>query len=207
MNKFIKFGSFVTHPIWIPTWLLVFWLWCITKGQLKWGSSDFHTLLIYQFCFTALIPGIIFYTTQKGKKMDWEMRDVRRRFWPFFLSGILWLTHALSMAQQLGNSAQTLVEVSASGGITLLTLSLFYHQGKKISAHSSGWASLGTLLLFAPWISPSIFETTLSIISLLLGIVFGLRWYGQAHTGEELSLGIILGIIQAIFVHQSFELL
>jgi len=199
MQRLFSIISFIFHPIWIPTWILILWFEIFLSHRFDYFSSTFGLFLGYELFLLVLIPGLIATSSKLGKGTDWQMKTTQSRIWPFLIGGIFWIGYTINVGKELGNAGEIIWKLTGSGGILLLILSFCYYKEYKLSAHASGWALLLPLFILDHTL-PENLRLAFFVFSILVtGFVSGIRWISGAHQGEELVGGIILGLLSSSF--------
>jgi hypothetical protein len=197
MTRFYFFISLILHPIWIPTWVLIFWFKEFLSFRIDFFSSTFATFLGHELAFITFIPGLVTLSTKIAKKTDWEMNDVSTRFWPFLIGSIFWIGYTINLGRELGKMSDLIWLSTGAGGISLLVLSFCYFKKIKLSAHSAGWATLLPLFTLNKNLPNEIRLIALMVSTIILGVVIGIRWISGAHQAFELIGGVLIGIISS----------
>lgn len=212
IKGFSKLISLVFHPLFIITYVTVFYLAVDPYGfgVPTIGSQVPFILMI--FFTTAIIP-IIAVLLMKflGLVQSLELKDAKERIGPYIVTGIfyIWLTVNLFNNSEVPKLYVIFILGSAIG----LFVSFFINNFTKISAHGVGMGGmLGffLLLLQSPvqkiWLEisssqaigiPVIFVFLLAVF--LTGLVGTSRLLLKAHEVKEVFQGILVGISSIFF--------
>lgn len=197
MNKLANFFSIITHPILLPTWLLLI----ITEiGLFKTSSINASMCIIIVSAITFVIPTIIILFLKKFKvikTLTMERRDDR-------VIPILIMATSLYITSRFFNGIYVL-------GIynfylicsTLLCMIVFWvNLFWKISLHSIGWGGFVGILYIYTTILAEIFLPYFIISIIVAGIVCSARLYLKSHDSAQIYVGFITGFMVTTILYR-----
>lgn len=197
MNKLANFFSIITHPILLPTWLLLI---IIEIGLFKTSSINASMCIIIVSAITFVIPTIIILFLKKFKvikTLSMERRDDR-------VIPILIMATSLYITSRFFNGIYVL-------GIynfylicsTLLCMIVFWvNLFWKISLHSIGWGGFVGILYIYTTILAEIFLPYFIISIIVAGIVCSARLYLKSHDSAQIYVGIITGFMVTTILYR-----
>ena len=197
MNKLANFFSIITHPILLPTWLLLI----ITEiGLFKTSSINASICIIIVSAITFVIPTIIMLFLKKFKvikTLTMERRDDR-------VIPILIMATSLYITSRFFNGIYVL-------GIynfylicsTLLCMIVFWvNLFWKISLHSIGWGGFVGILFIYTTILAEIFLPYFIISIVIAGMVCSARLYLKSHDSAQIYVGFITGFLVTTILYR-----
>ncbi len=197
MNKLANFFSIITHPILLPTWLLLI----ITEiGLFKTSSINASMCIIIVSAITFVIPTIIMLFLRKFKvikTLTMERRDDR-------VIPILIMATSLYITSRFFNGIYVL-------GIynfylicsTLLCMIVFWvNLFWKISLHSIGWGGFVGILFIYTTILAEIFLPYFIISIVIAGMVCSARLYLKSHDSAQIYVGFITGFLVTTILYR-----
>lgn len=197
MNKLANFFSIITHPILLPTWLLLI----ITEiGLFKASSINASMCIIIVSAITFVIPTIIMLFLRKFKvikTLTMERRDDR-------VIPILIMATSLYITSRFFNGIYVL-------GIynfylicsTLLCMIVFWvNLFWKISLHSIGWGGFVGILFIYTTILAEIFLPYFIISIVIAGMVCSARLYLKSHDSAQIYVGFITGFLVTTILYR-----
>lgn len=197
MNKLANFFSIITHPILLPTWLLLI---IIEIGLFKTLSINASMCIIIVSAITFVIPTIIILFLKKFKvikTLTMERRDDR-------VIPILIMATSLYITSRFFNGIYVL-------GIynfylicsTLLCMIVFWvNLFWKISLHSIGWGGFVGILYIYTTILAEIFLPYFIISIIVAGIVCSARLYLKSHDSAQIYVGFITGFMVTTILYR-----
>lgn len=197
MNKLANFFSIITHPILLPTWLLLI---IIEIGLFKTSSINASMCIIIVSAITFVIPTIIILFLKKFKvikTLTMERRDDR-------VIPILIMATSLYITSRFFNGIYVL-------GIynfylicsTLLCMIVFWvNLFWKISLHSIGWGGFVGILFIYTTILAEIFLPYFIISIIVAGIVCSARLYLKSHDSAQIYVGFITGFMVTTILYR-----
>lgn len=197
MNKLANFFSIITHPILLPTWLLLI---IIEIGLFKTLSINASMCIIIVSAITFVIPTIIILFLKKFKvikTLTMERRDDR-------VIPILIMATSLYITSRFFNGIYVL-------GIynfylicsTLLCMIVFWvNLFWKISLHSIGWGGFVGILFIYTTILAEIFLPYFIISIVIAGMVCSARLYLKSHDSAQIYVGFITGFLVTTILYR-----
>lgn len=197
MNKLANFFSIITHPILLPTWLLLI---IIEIGLFKTSSINASMCIIIVSAITFVIPTIIILFLKKFKvikTLTMKRRDDR-------VIPILIMATSLYITSRFFNGIYVL-------GIynfylicsTLLCMIVFWvNLFWKISLHSIGWGGFVGILYIYTTILAEIFLPYFIISIIVAGIVCSARLYLKSHDSAQIYVGFIIGFMVTTILYR-----
>jgi hypothetical protein len=207
-----KMVSFVFHPLFIITYVTIFYLAVDPYGFGVASIKEQVPFIIMIFFTTAIIP-IIAVLLMKflGLVNSFELKESKERIGPYIITGIfyIWLTVNLFNNSEVPKLYVIFILGSAIG----LFVSFFINNFSKISAHGVGMGGMVgffLLLLQSPvqkiWLELSAQQAIgIPIIFLFLFVVFLTGIVGtsrlllKAHEAKEVYQGILVGLSSVFF--------
>lgn len=196
--KFIfKLASYLFHPLWMPFAGALFYFFMSPRF---FPASVVQAKLVAIAIMSLFIP-IVFYFMLKtlGMANSYFLEDVKERKWPLLLYAALNLIILRYVLDVFDYQAlyYYFTGIFASSLIAL-TLVLF---GKKVSLHMVGLTGLTTFIIgFSLHFSINLLEI-ISLLLILTGLTASSRLYFKAHSGTELILGILVGVLPQAFFY------
>lgn len=197
-----KFISYLFHPIWIPTWLILvltlsdFQFFSFKKLFIVFFLAGLCTVttVILPLAFTAILKNL-------GAVSSFQMPQTKERVLPYFFTGICLFFYAYLLGNTQASFLLGISPIFYSIGLTICATALITWTGFKISLHTTGWSGLlATVFL----LSKSFYFNPLLLIiglTIILGVVGAARLALNAHRPSEVYTGMINGIlVQSAFI-------
>ncbi len=191
MHYILKYASYIFHPIFISF---------LGVGLFYTYSAKYHpeayiaSRMLQLFILTIIIPLLCFRVLKKlGIVKTIMAEDIKERRLPYFIAIVL----NLYVAFYIFNLGQEIELRYFFFGISFTSIAFFFLSLLKFKA-SLHMAAVGGLTTFLIGLSVHFQTNMISIIgaSLLLnGLIASSRLHLKAHTGVELIIGSILGIL------------
>lgn len=190
MRAFFKFISILFHPLLMS---LAFMSIYLMVNKYEFAQADIFKNFIMLLVVTVVFPAIgILMMKPLGFIDSYEMPEKKQRIGPLMVTFICYVWVYLSL-----KSVQfpVILQAFSLGVVISLALAFVVNNFIKLSLHSM--AACGVLLQIAllSWLMPGKFALFLPILIFVLGLVATARMYLKAHTGYEIYLGCIVGII------------
>jgi hypothetical protein len=195
MNRFLTFGSYVFHPIWLP---LAGVLYYFIKARNLYTTPYITAQIIAVSALTILIPLFFLFSLKKFRLISsYQMPNVKERRLPvlFFTTIAAFIVNF--MFQKDGN--EVLFYFFSGIFFTGIAACLLVFMNFKASLHVSGIAGLISYML-AYMIY--FFQVDFLLIAFL---IFGLGWVAssrlhlRAHSYVELLVGAIIGALPQLY--------
>lgn len=196
MNRFLKYPSYLFHPIWMPfAGTFIYFL----KVPRFFPEEVIKAKLMAIAIMTLFIPIVFFFMLRTlGQVRDIFIENVSERKWPLLFYCVI----QLIILQYIVNRFDFMELYHFFKGILISTIlsAGFVYFRMKISLHLVGLAGiLGFLIVLSHF-----YRLNMIFLIALLVIISGLtatsRLYLKAHTPVELLLGLLIGLIPQILV-------
>jgi membrane-associated phospholipid phosphatase len=191
LKKILPLFSYLFHPIFIPVFGALFYLF--------WNDSYFalgqkYLILLQIIIITVLIPIAFFYLLKTLGKVDSVMvSDLTQRKIPLLIQIIL-IFILLKKSITIDRIPELFFFLLGGLISTLLTLSFLL--GKlKISIHMIGISALTVFAVGLSIHSQANFLNIIAFLILMNGLIAASRLYMKAHTMTEIVLGFLAGTI------------
>lgn len=194
MNVLLRAASFLFHPIWMPlAGTLIYFMVSPRFFPLEVIKAKLLAIAI----MTIFIPVVYVYMLKTlGKVKDHYLQDLKERKWPLlFYAGLNFVV----LKYVLNNFDYPELYSFFIGIMVSALLALFLLLIKiKASLHMMG---LGGLILFLIFISLHFnlnLVYTISFLIAITGLTASSRLFYKAHTGYELSIGVVIGMLPQV---------
>jgi len=213
MHAFFLFISSIFHPLLIVSYLIGVLLLTTPAlfGQVHWqaGLPEWANVTL----FTAVLPLIaIALLKPLGLLQSYSMPSRKERFIPYIIIMIFYFWASINLYNQPTTPLPIVrIVVSMTLGIVLAFLT---NLAIKVSIHGMG---AGVLLFWSIWLYREVLPPILSIddpvtalpsvyiisaAAIITGLIIAARIYLQAHTGREVGLGVLLGVVSSLLIIQ-----
>lgn len=218
-EKLATLLSYVFHPVWFPSGLLIFYLAC---NPIAFGlSAPFEDMvLVFQTLITCLIlPLVSIVVMQKvGLISSLHMEQRMERIGPYIAMLIFLLWYYLNISQY---GVAPIFRLYILGTLVSLSFLFMANLFLKVSAHATGIAGVWLNLVIA-WkkfdfsvlpfrLGSDFFQLGLDFIViitfLILIIILLSRFYLRKHTIIELLGGLILGFFGQVLAIRLIEII
>lgn len=196
MQFLIKSASYIFHPLWMP-FAGTFIYFAVSPRFFPMPLIKAKLLAI---AITTLFIPIVFYFLLKnlGKASSPFLNDVRERQWPLFFYILLLGLNLYQILNPYNFPALYFFFVGIMfSTLTSYILSLFKI---KISLHMVGLSGLIIFILALSLYFRLNLIYTIAFAFASLGLTATSRLYLKAHTGVELSLGLLTGLLPQLIV-------
>lgn len=191
MKFLLKSVSYIFHPVWMPfAGTLYFFL--VTPRFFP--PTVIEAKILAVAILTVFIP-IVFYLMLKnlGRTSSYFLSDVRERKWPLLFTAFL---HVLILKFILdGFDYPELYYFFLGIFISTMSALLLVYIKKKISLHMIGLGGLVTFVILLSLHFQMNLIFTISFLITVIGLTASSRLEYQAHTYQELGLGLLVGIV------------
>ncbi len=196
MKKILPLFSYLLHPLFIPLYGTLVYLFCVENS---FENVQKYLMLIQIVLITILIPMLFLYLLKIIGKVDSIMvSDISQRKMPliiqFFLMALL-ILKSITIER-----VPELFFFFFGGMVSTFIAILLLFLKSKASIHMIG---IGSLTVFVIGISIHNYNNMLVPISLLIllnGVVASSRLAMKAHTVKELLIGFLLGWIPQLLL-------
>ncbi len=194
MAAFIRSFSYIFHPLLIPVYATLFYF-IVTWNYFN--GPEVYLVFVQVLILTVLLPISIFYLLRSlGRIKSKMILDKKERRLPLALYALL-----LLMLTQYSLKGVPLPELYFYftgifiSNVAALALVL---AGQKASLHMMGVASLTVFIISISASYNSRYIILIALAVLCCGFVASSRLLAKAHTGAELLLGTLLGIVPQV---------
>lgn len=197
MNKLAQFASIIFHPVLLPTWMfLVF----IFSGICKVSFVKADICLAIVFVTTFVFPIISLLVLKKFKVIESLLMEKREdRFIPLFIMVIfLYVTSRFFK----GISSLAIYNFYLICNLILCTIVFWINFFWKISMHGIGWGAFVATLVILSSISSLLYFPFLISSIFISGIVGSARLYLKSHNESQVYAGFIVGFIVVFAIYQ-----
>jgi hypothetical protein len=209
MKSLATFLSFVFHPLFILTYMVLVLLWT-NPFSFGWRHvAEADTLLIIVIMTSVTLPAIaVLMMKLLGWIEDFKLETRHERIGPYIASGILYLTLYLHVTR--AETFPLSLRVATLGALIGLWTCFFLNNFIKVSLHAAGMGGLVAVVALTKTTFgyaqaqigvPGGVNLALSIdyilygVILMAGLVCTSRLILRAHNLREVYLGFLIGII------------
>ncbi len=199
--------SFITHPLFLPLYVLIFWL-ILNPYAFGYPSiTSAYLLLFYTTITTILIPGIATLMMKTlGFIKDIELKDKQDRIGPLIVLGTFLLWYYLSI--QKNTDIPIYFNTYLLGCLITIFLVFVFNLFIKISMHTAGFGLTCVYFVLMVFKGQDVvvlkqeylFQMALILI-ILSGLVGALRIFLKSHSLTEIYLGYCFGIFAGILAY------
>lgn len=198
LRIFFKIITYVFHPILLPTYGTLLYLWAnpsIQGKEVDEGTFIHPSLVVITiFINTFIMPAMaILMMKALGFIKSVEMEDKQDRIIPFIATMTFYIW-AYLVVKNYFDFMLPIYSIFILGTVVSVMLSFFINLFLKLSIHMVGMAGLmaGTLLMMMN--SEKSLIGVFLVIIVLTGLVASARLYLKAHTPKEVFIGFLIGI-------------
>lgn len=197
MNKLAQFISVVFHPILLPTWMFLIF---IFTGICEVSHIRAEICLSIIFGTTFILPAITLLILKKFKVIESITMEKRSdRFIPLFVMVIF--IYATSRFFN-GINALALYNFYLICNLLLCVVVFWINLFWKISMHGIGWGAFAATLLVMSTMSSILYLPYFILSIILSGIVISARLYLKSHNESQVYIGFIVGFIAVLAMYQ-----
>lgn len=190
MNKAAKFISIITHPILLPTWMMLIF---IHSGICSLHNINGGICLLTTFVTTFVIPTIFMLILKRfGVIKSLTMERKEDRFIPLIIM-VIFLFTIQSLFSDI--VALGIFNFFISCNILLCSIVFWINIYWKISLHGTGWGSFVATLFIMTSMSSKIYLPYFIIGIIISGIVGSARLYLKSHSESQIYTGFAVGFI------------
>jgi len=205
--------SFVFHPVWMVTYMMLLLLAAVPEWFSYSDPRRKIFVILTVFFLTAVFPiiGMALMKLQ-GLVKTFQMKEKKERIAPLIFSGVFYLWLYINIRQNPGIPPALIYFVL--GSVISLFLALFINNFSKVSLHTIGIGGLltgvflftffigyGSLGISFPLLNKTFIitsEMTLIFCTLVAGLVGTARLYSRAHQEDEIYGGYLTGILSQL---------
>ncbi len=188
-----KFISYILHPLFVPTYVFLFLVYQVPYEFAGISEYQLHLRIFSIFWLTAFFPAFAVFLLWRLKFSESIfLRTQKERIVPYVITMFFyWWMYYLSR----NFSDQPVVLKFFYMGIFLSTVfGLILNNYFKISLHAMGMGgAMAAIILFAMYYRLSL-GTSMSVVTLLAGVVCTSRFLVSDHTYKEVYAGLFVGI-------------
>lgn len=197
MNKLAQFISVISHPILLPTWMFLIF---IFTGICEVSHIRAEICLSIIFGTTFILPAITLLILKKFKVIESITMEKRSdRFIPLFVMVIF--IYATSRFFN-GINALALYNFYLICNLMLCVVVFWINLFWKISMHGIGWGAFAATLLVMSTMSSILYLPYFILSIILSGIVISARLYLKSHNESQVYIGFIVGFIAVLAMYQ-----
>lgn len=195
-KKLFPFFSYVFHPVFIPIYATLFYLF---SNQSYFLNKEKYLVLLEVSIITFVIPILFFFLLRlTGKITSVMVPELSERKFPLVIQCFL-LILLVKKSITLERYPELHFFMLGALSSTLIALILLF-ANKKASLHMTGLSAL-TFFVFGLSMHHQTPNTGLIILLVLMnGLVASSRLIMKAHTLQELVIGVLLGSIPQILL-------
>lgn len=198
LRIFFKIITYVFHPILLPTYGTLIYLWAnpsiqgkeVDEGTFITPSLALATIFINTFIMPAMA---ILMMKALGFIKSIDMHDKQDRIIPFIATMTFYIW-AFLVIKNYFDFMLPLYTIFILGTVVSLMLSFFINIFLKLSIHMVGMAGLMAATLLMMISSEKSLIGVFLVIIVLTGLVASARLYLKAHTTKEVFIGFLIGI-------------
>jgi hypothetical protein len=196
MKGFIRAFSYIFHPLLIPVYATLFYLF-VTRSYFQ--GAEAYLVFVQVLILTVLLPISLYYLLRSlGRVKSTMVLDKKERRLPLALYALLlvmltqYSLKGLPMPELYFYFMGVLISNMAALALVLT--------GHKASLHMMGVASLMLFIISISINYKSRFIILIAVMVLCCGFVASSRLLARAHTSGELVLGTLLGIVPQVLL-------
>ena len=196
MNKLAQFISVISHPILLPTWMFLIF---IFTGICEVSHIRAEICLSIIFGTTFILPAITLLILKKFKVIESITMEKRSdRFIPLFVMVIF--IYATSRFFN-GINALALYNFYLICNLLLCVVVFWINLFWKISMHGIGWGAFAATLLVMSTMSSILYLPYFILSIILSGIVISARLYLKSHNESQVYIGFIVGFLLPLLIY------
>jgi hypothetical protein len=215
MRSVASFFSFVFHPLFILTYMVLVLLWT-NPFSFGWRHvAEADTLLIIIVMTSITLPAVaILMMKALGWINDFRLETRHERIGPYIASGIMYLTLYLHVAR--ADSFPVSLHVVTLGSLIALWTCFFINNFFKISLHAAGVGGLVAMITLTKitfgYANAQIglpggvnvvlpLDYILYVVILIAGMVCTSRLILKAHNLKEVYMGFLIGVASIVIAY------
>lgn len=196
MDKLAKFISTITHPILLPTWMLLVFM---ASGIFKISFLRADVCLSVVFGTTFIIPILVLFVLKKFKLIKSLMMERRdERFLPLFI-----MVLSLYMTSRFFNGVNALILYNfyLISNLVLCVIVFWINLYWKISFHGIGWGAFSGMLFIMSTIAAPLYLNYFLASILISGLVGWARLKLKSHSEPQLYVGFTVGFLVLLLIY------
>lgn len=201
MKIFFKLVSFVFHPLLLPTYGTLIYMWA--NPSLGLGPEALRIKGVVFFNSFVMPAVAIAMMKALGFIKSFEMHDKQERIIPFIatMTFYIWTFMVVKNSLQLPPA----MIIFVLGTVIAVMVSFFINLFHKLSIHMVGMGGLITAVLMMLMSAERSLMPVLLVVFLLAGLTASARLYLKAHTPVELYSGFLVGICSQLVAMTVFS--
>ena len=196
MDKLAKIISTITHPVLLPTWMLLIF---IASGIFKISFLRADVCLAVVFGTTFVVPVIILFILKKFNLIKSLMMEKREeRFLPLFI-----MVLSLYMTSRFFNGIHALVlyNLYLISNLILCVVVFWINIYWKISFHGIGWGAFTCMLFIMSTIASPLYFNYFLVSILISGVVGWARLKLKSHSESQFYVGFTVGFVIPLLIY------
>jgi len=191
LKKILPFFSWLFHPLFIPVFGTLFYLFC---NENYFSAGQKYLILFQIIIITVLIPMAFYYLLKTLGKVDSIMvSDLSQRKIPLLIQMVL-IFILLKKSITIDRIPELFFFMLGGLVSTLLTL-LFLFGRIKISIHMIGISALTAFIIGLSLHNQANHLLPIAFLIMINGIIAASRIYMKAHSMTEIVIGFFAGVI------------
>ena len=196
MDKLAKIISTITHPVLLPTWMLLVFM---ASGVFKISFLRADVCLGVVFGTTFIIPVIILFILKKFNMIKSLMMEKREeRFIPLFI-----MVLSLYVTSRFFNGVNALILYNfyLISNLVLCVVVFWINIYWKISFHGIGWGAFTCMLFIMSTIASPLYFNYFLVSIMISGIVGWARLKLKSHSESQLYVGFTVGFLIPLLIY------
>lgn len=185
--------SYLFHPVFLPTYAVLFLLWSNPYYFVPWDSRQGIGLIGILIVNTILMPLFVILILRRSQLIDdFEISDRKQRALPFLIM-IFFLFWAYFVVKNRLQLPGLITDVMWGAFLSIMFAYFINILYIKISLHTIGMGNLIAIVLVGSFVSLYGMGSILTAVLLLAGLVGTSRLLLNAHSPQEVFLGYLVG--------------
>ena len=196
MDKLAKIISTITHPVLLPTWMLLVFM---ASGVFKISFLRADVCLAVVFGTTFIIPVIILFILKKFNMIKSLMMEKREeRFIPLFI-----MVLSLYVTSRFFNGVIALILYNfyLISNLVLCVVVFWINIYWKISFHGIGWGAFTCMLFIMSTIASPLYFNYFLVSIMISGVVGWARLKLKSHSESQLYVGFTVGFLIPLLIY------
>lgn len=193
--RLAQFISYLLHPIFLPTYAVLFLMWSNPFYFVGLTSNQGKALLGVILVNSVLLPLItLLILKRSGLITDLQVSERKERAIPFLviIFFIFWTYFVMKYRLHL---PEVLTDVMWGAFLSIMAAYFINVLFMKISLHTMGMGNLLAIVIAASFVSLYGLSTYLAIAVLIAGLVGSARLILKAHQPREIYFGYLVGFL------------
>ena len=196
MDKLAKIISTITHPVLLPTWMLLVFMASVVF-KISFLRAD--VCLGVVFGTTFIIPVIILFILKKFNMIKSLMMEKREeRFIPLFI-----MVLSLYVTSRFFNGVIALILYNfyLISNLVLCVVVFWINIYWKISFHGIGWGAFTCMLFIMSTIASPLYFNYFLVSIMISGVVGWARLKLKSHSESQLYVGFTVGFLIPLLIY------